>query len=110
MPEPDNLVLQVLREMRGDIADVRGKMAAKDDIADLRSEMRSLRADVASDIHSLDARVDAAHQDLSDQIIGLRGAVVEYHSAVIGHGVLVSELEARVRRIEPRLEMPPIGA
>ena len=110
MPEPDNLVLQVLREMRGDIADVRGKMATKDDIADLRSEMRSLPADVASDIHGLDAKIDATRQDLSDQIIGLRRAVVEYHSAVIGHGVPISELEARVRRIEQRLEMPPIDA
>lgn len=110
MPERDNLVLQVLREMRGDVADVRGKMATKDDIAELRSEMRSLRADVASDIHGLDAKIDATRQDLSDQIIGLRRAVVEYHSAVIGHGVLISELEASVRRIEQRLEMPPIDA
>jgi hypothetical protein len=110
MPEPDNLVLQVLREMRGDIADVRGKMATKDDIADLRSEMLSLRADVASDIHGLDAKIDTTRKELSDQIIGLRRAVVEYHSAVIGHGVLISELEARVRRIELRLEMPPIDA
>lgn len=73
MPEPDNLILPILREMRGDIAD-------------LRSEMRSLRADVASDIHGLDAKVDATRHDLSDQIVGLRRAVVEYHSTVIGHG------------------------
>jgi hypothetical protein len=89
MPEPDNLVLQLLRDMsdmRSDIADVRGKMATKDDIADIRSEMRSVRADVASDIHSLDAKIDTTRQDLSDQIVGLRRTVVEYHSAVIGHG------------------------
>ena len=110
MPEPDNLVLQLIREMRGDIADVRGKMATKDDAGDLRSEVRSLRADVASDIHSLDAKIDTTRQELSGQIVGLRRAVVEYHSAVIGHGVLISELEARVRRIEQRLEMPPIEA
>lgn len=45
--------------------------------------MRSLRADVASDLM-------ATRKELSDQIVGLRRAVVEYHSAVIGHGVLIS--------------------
>jgi len=114
MAEPDNLVLQFLRDMRGDMKDMRGDIATKGDVArvdkkiddlgaDLRSEMLSLRADVASDLMT-------TRQELSDQIVGLRRAVVEYHSAVIGHGVLISELEARVRRIEQRLEIPPIDA
>jgi hypothetical protein len=32
----------------------------------------------------LDAKIDATGKKLSDQIVGLRRAVVEYHSAVIG--------------------------
>ena len=48
MTEPDNLVLQLLREMRGEILDIRTTMATKDDIADVRSDIHSLRADVAS--------------------------------------------------------------
>ncbi|WP_332082815.1 hypothetical protein [Methylocystis borbori] len=72
----------------------------KNDIADIKSEARSLRADVASDLMTVDAKIDATRKDLSEQIVGLRGAVIEYHTSVIGHGVLISELEARLRRVE----------
>lgn len=78
-------------------------MATKDDIADLRSELNSGLANVAADLHELDAKIDATRKDLSDQIVGLRRAVVEYHSAVIGHGNIIAELEARVRRMEQHL-------
>ncbi len=93
--EPENLVLQLLREMRGEMAD-------------MRSEMHSLRADVASDLHMLDAKIGAVRKDLSDQIVGLRRAVVDYHSSVVGHGVIISELEARLRRVEQHLDLPPL--
>ena len=105
MTEPDNLVLQLLREMRAemadmrsDINDVRTTMATKDDVADLRSEVHSLRADVASDLLALEKR-------LSDKIAGLRRAVVEYHSSAIGHGVLFTELEERLLKIELHLNL-----
>jgi hypothetical protein len=39
----------------------------------------------------------------------LRQAVVEYHSSVIGHGILISELDHRVRRIEEHLHLPPVA-
>jgi chromosome segregation ATPase len=104
MTEPDNIVLHLLREMRGDIKDMRAEMATKADIArletEVRSEMKSLRADVASDLHNLDAKVDKTRKELSEQIVGLRRAVVEYHSAVVGHGMIISDLEARLRRVE----------
>jgi hypothetical protein len=29
--------------------------------------------------------------------------VVEYHSAVLGHGALISDLEGRVRRLEQKV-------
>jgi len=96
---PDNLVLMHLRELRSDLVETR---------ADLKTEMRSLRADVASDLAAMDARSDAAHKSTREQIVGLRRAVTEYHSAVVGHGVLISEIDARVRRLEQHLNMPPI--
>ncbi len=109
MADQDNLVLQLLREMRSEmsemrseIADVRSVMATKDDIADVRSEMRSLRADVASDMVTLEKR-------LSDQIVGLRRAVMEYHSSAIGHGLLISEFEERLRRVEEHLNLTSEG-
>jgi hypothetical protein len=109
--EAENLILRLLREMRE-------QMATKSDLADLRSEMMSLRADVASDLHALDAKIDFVNKDLGQRIAGLRRAVMEYHSSAIGHGVLFTELEERMsvtqqqnedrlRRIEQHLDLPP---
>lgn len=88
--EPDNLVLQMLRQLR-------------EDIADTQSQIHSLRADVASDFLAMQAKNDAEHKATREQIVGLRRAVVEYHSAVLGHGALISDLEARVRRLEQKV-------
>ena len=71
--------------------------------AELRPEIQSLRADVAADFI-------AARGEMGEQIAGLRRAVVEYHSAVLGHGVLISELEGRVRSIEQHLSLPAMDA
>ncbi len=111
MVEPENIVLMLLREVRGEIADMRGEMATKgdvaglkselkSDIADVRSEVKSLRADVASDMMSLEKR-------LSDRIAHLNRAVLEYHSSAVGHGVLISEFEERLSRVEQHLKLPP---
>ncbi|HEY8160775.1 MAG: hypothetical protein ACR650_00980 [Methylocystis sp.] len=88
--EPDNLVLQLLRELR-------------EDIANTQSQINSLRADVASDLLTMQAKNEAEHKATREQVVGLRRAVVEYHSAVLGHGMLISDLEARVRRLEQKL-------
>ena len=93
MPEPDNVVLHLLREMREELRELRVETVTKSELAELRSEVNSLRADVASDFLALEKR-------LSEQIVGLRRAVVEYHSSVVGHGVLISDLDERVRRLE----------
>ncbi len=103
MAEPENMVLQLLREMRGDLAGVREGMATKTDVADLRADLQSLRADVASDLVTIEKR-------MSEQIVGLRRAVMEYHSSAIGHGILISELEERLRRVEQHLNLPPAEA
>ena len=112
--EPENLVLELLRAIRGEIADIKSAMATKLDLADVRSElktdMNSLRADVASDLLTMQAKSDSEHKATRGLIEGLRRQVFEYHSSVIGHGMLISELEARVRRVEEHLDLPPIGA
>jgi hypothetical protein len=106
--EPDSLILQMLRQMRAEMGDIRENMATKADIAnvreeiaDVRSEVHSLRADVASDVIVM-------RKETSDQIAGLRRAVMEYHTSVIGHGIIISELEARVRRVEQHLDLPAL--
>ncbi len=106
--EPENLVLELLRKMRADMSDMRADMATKADIAELKSDMHMLRADVASDLLTMQARNETEHKHTREQIIGLRRAVVEYHSAALGHGVLISDLEARVRRLEQHLSLPDL--
>ncbi len=111
--EPENFTLALLRKIDGkvdglreEVADIRKVMATKSDIADVRSELRSeihsLRADVASDMIALEKR-------LSDQISGLRRSVMEYHSSQIGHGVLLTEFEERLRRLEEHVGLTPEG-
>lgn len=106
---PENLILHMLRDMRTEMAGMRAEMAAMKEVMvtkeDLRSELHSLRADVASDLATLDAKIDRTRKDLSDQIVGLRRAVVEYHTTVVGHGVLISEMEGRLRRVEQHLKL-----
>ena len=62
-----------------------------------------MAADVACDLLTLEKR-------LSERIAGLRRAVMEYHSTAIGHGVLFTEIEERVRKIERHLNLTPPGA
>ena len=101
--DPDNLVLHMLREIRAGMAGMRETMATKGELAelaaDLKSGMHTLRADVASDLVVI-------RKEFTEQITGLRRTVVAYHSSVIGHGILISELEARVRRVEQHLDLP----
>lgn len=115
--EPDSLILRLLREMRAematgsDIRDVRGAIGeirsdlarVRAQIADVIANANSLRADVASDLLVM-------RRELTEQIVGLRRAVVDYHTSVVGHGVLISDLDARLRRVEQRLDLPPMTA
>ena len=112
MSEPENIVLLLLRDIRSEIGGMRQEMATKsdlaglkgelkNDIADVRSEVKSLRADVASDLINLEKR-------LGDRISHLNRAVMEYHSSAVGHGVLISEFEDRLRRVEQHLKIPPL--
>lgn len=88
--EPESLVLQLLRQLR-------------DDVADTLSQIHSLRADVASDLLAMQAKNDAEHKATRERIVGLRRAVVEYHSAAPGQGMLISDPGARVRRPEQKV-------
>jgi hypothetical protein len=106
--EPDSLILRMLREMRAEMATKSDIAELKSDMTDLKSDMNSLRADVASDIAMLQAEDMKTRKELGEQIVGLRRAVMEYHSSVVGHGIIISDLEARVRRVEQHLNLPVI--
>jgi hypothetical protein len=108
--EPDNLALQLLRGIGAEVADIKREMATKTELAELRAEVHSFRADIASDLLTLRAEVKADFKAMGDQVAGVRRALFEYHSSVIGHGMLISELEARLRRVEKHLDLPPVDA
>jgi hypothetical protein len=97
--EPETLVLQLLRGLRSDMAELK---------AELKAEINSLRAGVASDMLTQQSQILALQKQTGEQIEGLRQTVVQYHSSVVGHGFLISDLEARVRRVERHLELPPL--
>ena len=111
--EPASLILELLRQMRAELGDARSDIGqtsrglASEGRPDAPSAPRStprcttLRADVAADILS-------TRKELGEQIMGLRRAVMEYHTSVIGHGSLISELEARMRRVELHLNLPSL--
>ena len=112
--EPASLILELLRQMRAELGDVRSDVSQIRDrdgdaigFADpfgmptSASDMHTLRADVAADILT-------TRKELGEQIVGLRRAVIDYHTSVIGHGVIISELEARVRRVEQHLNLPSL--
>jgi hypothetical protein len=111
--EPENFTLALLRKIDAKVDGLREEMATKSDVADVRSEVHSLRADVASDLMILEERIDerlkAQEKRLSDQISGLRRSVMEYHSSQIGHGVLLTEFEERLRRLEQHVGLLPEG-
>ena len=112
--EPENLVLALLRGIRAEVADIKSQMATKTELAELRADFNSLRADVASDLLIMQVKADAEHKATRDyvreQISGLRREVFEYHSVVVGHGVLISEHDTRLHRVERHLELPPLDA
>ncbi len=45
--------------------------------------------------------------DLGASLADLRETLTHYHASVLGHGILLSELEERVRRIERHLRLEP---
>jgi hypothetical protein len=108
--EPASLILELRRQMRAELGDVRSDMGdVKADVSQMRADMathsdlKTLRADVAADILT-------TPKELGEQIVGLRRAVIDYHTSVIGHGVIISDLKARVRRVEQHLNLPSLSA
>jgi hypothetical protein len=99
--QPENIVIEHLRGLRRDIGDIKGEMQAQRREMATKADLQSLRADVGSDMLTM-------QKDTRDQIVGLRRAVIEYHSAVVGHGLIISELEERVRRLEQHLNLPTL--
>ena len=86
--QPENIVIEHLRGLRKDIGDIKSEVQTLKAEMATKFDVQSLRADVASDMLAM-------QRDTREQIVGLRRAVIQYHSSVVGHGVIISELEER---------------
>jgi hypothetical protein len=51
--------------------------------------------------------IDARMGGMIADIAGLREAMTNYHASILGHGILISELDERVRRVERNLKLDP---
>jgi len=104
MAELENLGTSPLREIRQEIG-------MKKDRSQLRREIKTCIAEVNTIIKSLgnDMSADAMNLEkhLEHRINNLNRSVVQYHSSTVGHGVLYSELETRMQRVEQHLKLPP---
>jgi SMC interacting uncharacterized protein involved in chromosome segregation len=102
---PENLVLELLREIRERLTGVETGLAGLDrrvgtvesDMAETKTALRTLRNDLASDFLVFQAKEEAEHKQTREQIGGLRRMVVAYHSSV---------LTARMRRVKQHLHLP----
>ena len=54
-------------------------------------------------------RLEGRMERMEEGLAGLRQTVTQYHASVMGHGILISEQDHRVRRIEEHLQLPPIS-
>ena len=76
---------------------------------ELRGEIASLRSELRGEIAVLRSDHGRKLDDLAAQVATLRQALTEYHSSVLGHGILISEIDARLRRVEQHLDLPPVA-
>lgn len=74
-------------------------------VGNLLVEVRAIRQDMATR-----SDLEKFKHEVRTDFTTLRQTLTEYHSAVLGHGILISELEDRLRRIERHLGLPPAAA
>ena len=96
-------VLQGQEAARGEIHSLRGEMHS------LRGEMLSMGAELRGEIAALRGDHGRKLDDLAGQVSTLRQTVTEYHASVLGHGTLISELDARMSRVEQHLGLPRLA-
>lgn len=82
MAEVDiSAVFQLLGSVAADVREMKASMATKAELAEVKKELK-------------------------DDVRSLREALTEYHSAVLGHGILITELDERLRKVERHLGIP----
>lgn len=114
--EKFDLVLELLTDLQAGQREFRDEMHAfRDEMYAFRDEMyvfrdkTNARLDVLEAIvHRLARRTDTLAQDIAAvrrETASLRQAITDYHGSVLGHGVLLTELEERLARVERYLDL-----
>ena len=70
------------------------------DLAAIYQAVLALDRKLDQSVATLDRKIDAVSNDLSGQIGALREQVTAYHGSVVGHGILITELDERVSHLE----------
>ncbi len=65
----------------------------------LQAQMTQVQADIRDLKHG--------QSELKHGQSSIRSELAHYHASVMGHGILITELDERVRRIEQRLDIHP---
>jgi ABC-type transporter Mla subunit MlaD len=105
-----------LDELAVEVAGLRGTVGGlRETVGGLQETVGGLRETVGGLLQTVAGLGDivAGHDrkldDLAHGLASLRETVTHYHSTVVGHGILYSEIEERVRRIERHLKLEPAG-
>ena len=81
-------------------------LSLQDGMQQLRAEMQQIRSEMQQVRSESKAEIGALRAETRADFATLRQTITQYHSAVVGHGILISDLEDRVRRIETHLDLP----
>jgi hypothetical protein len=101
--EPENLMLHILRRLE---SKVETGFAATDARADATNErIDKLAMSVTLDIRDVRAELAAMEKRLVDSQAELRRAIMFYHASVSGHGILITELDERLRHLESAVKL-----
>jgi hypothetical protein len=83
-------------------ADLVQVVAMLNNVIAMQRETRLELAELRRELHALRTEHGRRLDDLAAQVASLREEVASYHATVVGHGILISELDERVRRLEQR--------
>jgi hypothetical protein len=90
-------IYQLLGTVAADVRQMKG------DLVGIKTDLLIVKSDLATKASKAD------FMEMKADIADLRHALTTYHSAVLGHGILISEVEERLRRIERHVGLAPVA-
>ena len=66
----------------------------------LSTDMRAMRSEMNARFGAAETELRGVRAELKAEIADLRQTLREYHGAVVGHGILLTEHDGRITRLE----------